>query len=452
MTVHSGGRRRRAVSGLVGLALVATACGTGEDDNDDASAQATLKPGCEAYEPFGGHPGKTVTVYTSIRDQEADDYVESFKEFEDCTGIDVQWEGTGEFEAQLPVKVQGGNAPDVAYIPQPGLLQRFANQDKLIEASDQVVENTDEFYSEDWKNYATVDGKFYGAPNSANVKSFVWYSPKMFKENGWEVPETWDDMLKLSDTIAAKGTKPWCAGIESGDATGWPATDWMEDALLRTAGPETYDKWVSHEIPFNDPDVVEAAELVGGILKNEKYVNGGYGDTRSITTTAFGDGGLPILQGKCALHRQASFYSTFWGEGKVISPEGDVFAFYLPPVEGEGKPVLGGGEFVVAFRDAPEVEAFRAYVSTPEYVNHRAEIGPFTSANKELEVDTVIGDIGKLTVEILQDPEAQFRFDGSDLMPAAVGAGSFWKGMTAWINGSKDTKTVLDDIEKSWPK
>lgn len=453
MTSNSGGRRRRALVGLVGLALVATACGTGDGDDDDGgSAQASTKPGCEAYADYGSFSGKSVSVYTSIRDQEADDYVESFKEFEDCTGIDVQWEGTGEFEAQLPVKVQGGNAPDVAYIPQPGLLARMAKTGKMIEASDKIAENTDKYYGEDWKKYATVDGTFYGAPNSANVKSFVWYSPKMFKDKGWTVPETWDEMLELSDTIAATGIKPWCAGIESGDATGWPATDWMEDALLRTGGPDVYDQWVSHEIAFNDPEVVKAAELVEGILKNAKYVNGGYGDVRSITTTAFGDGGLPILQGKCALHRQASFYSTFWGQGKTISPEGDVFAFYLPPVEGEGKPVLGGGEFVTAFRDAPEVEAFRAYVSSPEYVNHRAEIGPFTSANKELEVDNVIGDIGKLTVEIIQDPEAQFRFDGSDLMPAAVGSGTFWKGMTAWIDGSKDTRTVLDDIEKSWPK
>jgi alpha-glucoside transport system substrate-binding protein len=426
------------------------ACGTGDDNGDKGSeAQKSVKPGCEAFADYKG--SGVVTVYTSIRDQEADDYVESFKQFEDCTGIDVQWEGSGEFEAQLNVKVAGGNAPDVAYIPQPGLLQRFAKQGKLIETKGKIADNVDNYYGEDWKNYATVDGKFYGAPNSANVKSLVWYSPSMFQKNGWEVPKTWDEMIALSDKIAATGIKPWCAGIESGDATGWPATDWMEDVMLRTAGPEDYDKWVNHDIPFNDPKVVNAANRVASILKNPKYVNGGFGDVRSIATTAFGDAGLPILTGKCGLHRQANFYSTFWGKGKTIAPNGDVFAFYFPPISGDAKPVLGGGEFVVAFRDAPEVESFREYVSSPEYVNHRAKIGPFTSANKELDVNNVIGDIGKLTVQILQDPQATFRFDGSDMMPAAVGTGTFWKGMTAWING-EDTKKVLDTIEASWPK
>ena len=448
-------RRSVALAGGLSLALVLSACGTGEDDDSGGGGDNNAAPaaGCEDFADYEG--SGTVTVYTSIRDQEADDYVESYKKFEECTGIDIAYEGSGEFEAQLNVKVQGGNAPDVAFIPQPGLLKRFADAGKLIEASEAVEKNTDEYYGQDWKNYATVDGKFYGAPNSANVKSFVWYSPKMFQEKGWTVPETWDDMLKLSDTIAATGIKPWCAGIESGDATGWVATDWMEDVLLREAGADAYDKWVNHEIPFNDPQVVASAERVANILKNPKYVNGGLGDVRSITTTPFGDAGLPILEGKCALHRQASFYSTFWEAGKPdvnIDENGDVFAFYLPPVDpAKGKPVLGGGEFVVAFRDAPEVEAFRAYISSPEYVNARSEIGPFTSANKELEVEKVIGGIGKLTVEILQDPEAQFRFDGSDLMPAAVGAGSFWKGMTEWING-KDTKPVLDGVEASWPK
>src|SRR6187401_2575414 len=123
----------------------------------------------------------------------------------------------------------------------------------------------------------------------------------MFADNGWEIPQTWDDMLALSDTIAATGIKPWCAGIESGAATGWPATDWLEDVMLRTAGPDTYDKWVSHEIPFNDPQVATALDEVGKILKNPDYVNGGLGDVKSVATTRFQDAGLPILDGQCAL-------------------------------------------------------------------------------------------------------------------------------------------------------
>ena len=167
------------------------------------------------------------------------------------------------------------------------------------EAPPEVVANVDKNMP-DWKNYGTVDGKFYAAPLGANVKSFVWYSPQAFKDKGYEVPKTWAELLALSDKIVADNpggdVKPWCAGIESGDATGWPATDWVEDVMLRTAGPEVYDKWVKHEIPFNDPAVATALAEVGKILKNPKYVNGGYGDVKTIASTSFQDGGLPIAR------------------------------------------------------------------------------------------------------------------------------------------------------------
>ncbi len=452
MTARPLTRRRRAAAGIVGLALAATACGTGgSTSEEDEGSNAAPKPGCEAYEQYEG--SGNVSVYTSIRDAEADAYVETFKEFEECTGIKIDYEGSGEFEAQLNVKVQGGNAPDIAFIPQPGLLERFAKAGKLKEPSEATVANAEQYYSEAWREYATVDGTFYGAPNTGNVKSFVWYSPKQFQEAGYTVPETFDDLIELSDTIAATGKKPWCAGIESGDATGWVATDWTEDLMLRDAGVETYDKWVAHEIPFDDPAVVSAVDKVGSILKNPKYVNGGYGDVRSIATTPFGDGGLPILEGECFLHRQASFYSSFWPEGTKIAEDGDVYAFYFPATDpSKGKPVLGGGEFVVAFADRPEVQAVQTYLASPEFVNARAKAGPFTSAHTGLELES-LGDnaIGRLSVEILQDEESEFRFDGSDLMPAAVGAGSFWKGMTEWING-KDTEEILKNIEDSYPK
>jgi alpha-glucoside transport system substrate-binding protein len=133
--------------------------------------------------------------------------------------------------------VQGGNAPDIAFIPQPGLLQRFVKAGEVVEAPEGVAANVDEFWSEAWKEYGSVDGKLYAAPMGANVKSYVWYSPTAFTEAGYEIPTTFDELVALSDTIAATGKKPWCAGIESGDATGWVLTDWMEDLCCATRAP-----------------------------------------------------------------------------------------------------------------------------------------------------------------------------------------------------------------------
>jgi alpha-glucoside transport system substrate-binding protein len=222
--------------------------------------------------------------------------------------------------------------------------------------------------------------------------------------------------------------------------------------MLRKYGPDVYDQWVNHEIPFNDPKVADVLAEVGKILKNDKYVNGGLGDVKSIASTQFQDAGLPILQGQCYLHRMASFYQANWPDGTKVAEDGDVYAFYLPPMGDQfGKPVLGGGEFVAAFSDRPEVQAVQNFFSSAEWANLKAKEGNWISANTGLDVKNVDTAINKLSVEILQDPKAVFRFDGSDMMPAEVGAAAFWTEMTAWIANDKADKAVLDAIEKAWP-
>jgi alpha-glucoside transport system substrate-binding protein len=453
---------RRSLSAVALLAtagFVLAACGGGSNGTKSAGGKSPGegKPECAQLTKYGDLTGKKVHVYTSIVAPEDQSHKDSYKLFTTCTGATVQYEGSKEFEAQLVVRVKSGNAPDIAYVPQPGLLATLVKQTgKVVEAPKDVAANVDKWFGKDWKAYGTVDGKFYAAPLGANVKSFVWYSPKMFAKNGWTVPQTWDEMMQLTDKIAATGIKPWCAGIASGDATGWPLTDWLEDTILRDAGADFYDQWVQHKVPFNDPKVAEALDRDGAILKNPKYVNGGYGDVKSIATTTFQDGGLPILKGQCALHRQASFYAANWPKGTNVSENGDVFAFYLPVTnQDNGKPVLGGGEFVTAFNDRPEVQAFQTYLSSDVWANEKAKATPgggWVSANKGLDPNNLVSPIDKLSAETLQDPDAVFRFDGSDQMPGEVGSGSFWKEMTAWIATGESTKDALDKIEASWPK
>lgn len=432
----------------VGLAL--TAC-TG-----DVADQEAADVDCGDYEEYGTFDNAEVTVGGTILDLEADRLVESWADFETCTGISVDYQGSSEFEAQIAVLAEGGNAPDVGIVPQPGLLQRLADGGWLIPASEAVEANVDEWWSEDWKQYGTYEDTFYAAPLMASVKGYVWYSPAEFDEKGYEVPETLDELKDLSEQIARDGDhKPWCVGLESGDATGWPGTDWVEDYMLRLHGADVYDQWVNHEIPFNDPQVFEAFEAVGQYLKNDKMVNGGIGDVSTQITEAFQTAGLPILDGECSLHHQASFYETFWnpegGDENTVAPDGTVWAFLLPPVEaGGGLNVTGGGEFPVAFRDAEEVEAFRAYLSSDTWANNRVSLGGVISANKGLDPEVASSELLTQSIEILQDPETTFRFDGSDLMPGAVGADSFWKGIVAWVSG-EGTQQVLNNIEASWP-
>lgn len=443
-----------AASATALLAMAACSSGT--------TPSASGAGDCAAYTQYGDLTGKTVTVFTSIASaEEAKPHTDSYVPFEKCTGATIKYEGSRSFEKQLPIRVKAGNAPDIAYIPQPGLLATLVkdNPGKVFPAGELAITNVETYYEAAWKTYGSVDDKFYAVPVGANVKSFVWYSPKAFAEKGYAVPTTWDEMMALTKQITVDNpesdVRPWCAGIESGDATGWPATDWVEDVMLRVNGPEVYDQWVDHTIPFNDQKVVAAIDQVGTILKDPAYVNGGFGNVKTIATTSFTDAGTPIvLTGECYMHRQASFYQANWPKGTEVGEDGAVWAFYLPSMGADSKPVLGGGEFAAAFADRPEVQAFQAYLASPEWSNAKALATPnggWLSANKKLDVNNLAKPIDKLSYQILTDPKAVFRFDASDLMPAAVGAGSFWTGMTSWING-KSSQEVADAIQKSWPK
>lgn len=447
MRFGKAGRVVTAVAALGVSALALSACTGDIAANEDVD--------CTEYEEYGTFEDAEVTIGGTILDLEADRLVESWSDFAQCTGINIEYQGSSEFEAQIAVLAEGGNAPDIGIVPQPGLLARLAEGGWLIPASAEVEANVDEWWSEDWKQYGTYDGTFYAAPLMASIKGYVWYSPTQFEENGWEIPQTLDELTALTEEIAATGQKPWCVGLESGDATGWPATDWIEDWVLRLHGPEVYDQWVTHEIPFNDPRIVEAFDAVGAYIKNEDYVNGGIGDVSTLVTEAFQTAGLPILDGECSLHHQASFYETFWnaegGDEVVVASDGDVFGFLTPPATaGDPLSVTGGGEFPVAFRDAEEVETVRAFLSSDTWANNRVSLGGVISANKGVDPENASSELLVQSIEILQDPETTFRFDGSDLMPGAVGADSFWRGVVAWVTGQSTQETV-DAIESSWP-
>jgi alpha-glucoside transport system substrate-binding protein len=446
--------RNVTLVGAVGLSLTLAACSSSDKPSDNDAAGGGGSTDCAAYTQYGDLSGKTVTVYTGIVTPEDVPQTDSYKPFEECTKATIKYEGDKSFEAQVLVRAKAGNPPDLAYVPQPGLLQQLVATGAVKPAPAAVEANVDKFFTPDWKKYGTVDGKFYAAPLGANVKSLVWYSPSEFKDKGYTVPTTLDELKALSDKIAAGGTKPWCAGIGSGEATGWPLTDWMEDFMLRLYGPEAYDKWVSHETPFNSAESTASLDAVGAYLKNDKYVNGGLGDVKSVASTTFQDGGLPILEGTCSLHRQASFYAANWPEGTKVAEDGDVFAFYFPSKDASSKPVVGAGEFVTAFSDRPEVQAFQAYLATDLWANNKAKASPqggWASANKGLDPANLTSPIDKLVVQILQDPKAQFRFDGSDQMPAAIGSDAFWKQVTTWVTG-QSTKDTVDKIEAAWPK
>lgn len=439
-------RRLLAPIALIGAASLAlTACGGGPGATGGTDPNAS-----------GGADDNVVTVYGTIADAEAELLEQSWADWETENGIDIQYEASKEFETQISVRAQGGNAPDIAIFPQPGLMASIADLGLLKPLPDAVAANVAEGWSEDWAAYGTVDGTMYGAPLMASVKGWIWYSPSQFEENGWEIPTDWQGMLDLTAQIQEEtDMPPWCIGFGSDAATGWPGTDWIEDLVLRQSGPEVYDQWVAGDVPFTDPQIASAFDEFGKIALNPDYVNAGFGGVDSIVTTPFGDPATALAGGDCALHHQASFFDGFITEaGATVAEDGDVWAFLMPPFEAggssEGAVVTGGGEVVAAFDDSASTQAVQEYLSSADWANSRVSLGGVISANSGLDPANASSAILSEAITILQDDTTTFRFDASDLMPAGVGAGSFFKGMIDFANGT-DTQTVLGQIQSAWP-
>jgi alpha-glucoside transport system substrate-binding protein len=356
------------------------------------------------------------------------------------------YQGDRSFEEQIGVRVDGNDAPDIAMFPQPGKVADFA--DAIVTLDGDVAAQVEENFDAGWTDFVTIDGDLKAIPAKADLKSLIWYSPSAFEEAGYEIPETFDDFLALVDKVIADGKTAFCVGLGSDAATGWPFTDWMEDFMLRMKGPDVYDEWRSHEIPFNDPDVVEVGEAVYDLWSKPNAVFGGI---QNAPSTTFQDGGLPVLDGDCMMHRQGNFYSTLWPDGTELGPEGDVNAFYLPANDEFGKVTLSGGIYAAAFSDDEDTMKVMEFLASTDYADTRAKVSGYLSPNKNVEAGNYPSDLEKSFGEILVEADP-VRFDASDLMPGAVGSGSFWTAAVDITTGAKPVKDAFDDVEASWPE
>ncbi len=438
---------------LAVVSLVITACGPAateeptEEPTEPPAAEGSPLERAEA----GEFDGTSVLVMGAFAGGEEEARFTSVNDrFTEMTGIEVTYEGSRDFEVLINTRVEGGDPPDVALLPQPGMKDRFAESGDLIPLPPAIVEAIDENYAPVWKDLGSYNGEVYGVFHRVNAKSFVWYPKKAFNEAGYEEPETWDELIALSDQIVADGGTPWCIGIGSEAATGWPATDWMEDLMLRTAGPETYDEWVAGEVDFDSEPVREAAGYMEQIWFNEDYVVGG---TTTILTESFQDASLPMWNDPpgCYLHRQGNFVTSFWPDEIQSNLDEEVGVFGFPQIDPEyGIPILGGGDQVGMFNDRPEVRAYLEYLTTGESGELWARAGGALFPHQDQNLDWYQTEVERTLAELLLSAEV-FRFDASDLMPAEVGAGSFWTGMVDWVSGT-DLDTVLQEIDASWPE
>lgn len=398
--------------------------------------------------------GTVVTMTGPFTDEDEVKFNASIEEFESWTGIDIQYTGTKEFETIIRAAVEGGAAPDIADFPQPGLLKGFVDQGYVADLStflsaDWLAQN----YTQSWLDMGQMSGITAGVWARYNGKSLVWYPKQAFEDAGYEIPTTWAELEALQEQIIADGSNPWCVGIESGAATGWPATDWMEEVMLRTTSLENYDNWSfpadpANRLSFTSDEVKHAAEVLGDLWFTENNV---YGGRQTIATTFFGDAPLPMFDEipGCYMHKQGNFITSFFPEGTVAGEDYDFF--YLPPIDEEyGRPFLVAGDIYALFNDRPESRAVIDFFTRGESLKTWLASGGALSPHNDTPLDWYGSDVERGIAELVAQATS-VRFDGSDLMPGAVGAGSFWKGMTDWVSGTVDLDTALAEIDAAWP-
>lgn len=371
-----------------------------------------------------------------------------------ATGADVRYAGSDSFEQQIVVDAEAGSAPNVAVFPQPGLVSDMAGRGFIAPLGEDTATWVTDNYAagQSWVDLGTYSGPdgnddLYGLFYKVDVKSLVWFNPENFEDFGYEIPSSMEELKTLTDQMVEDGNTPWCIGLGSGGATGWPATDWVEDMMLRTQEPSVYDQWVANEIAFDDPRVVEAIEEFGYFARNEDYVSGGAG---AVASTDFRDSpkGLFASPPQCMMHRQASFIPAFFPEGTEMGLDADFF--YFPAYEGKelGNPVLGAGTIWSITNDSDGARALMEFLKSPiaheVWMAQQGFLTPHKGVNTELYATDTLKKMG----EILLNADT-FRFDASDLMPGGVGAGAFWTGMVDYAGGAA-ASDVAAEIQSSW--
>jgi alpha-glucoside transport system substrate-binding protein len=389
----------------------------------------------------------TVSVLGVWGSGELESFQTMIQPWEEMTGGSMEFEGTRDLTAVLRTRIAGDNPPDVAILPNPALMEEFARAGHL-QPLDEMLD-MDAFqrdYSQSWRDLGTIDGNLYGVFMKAANKSTVWYNPKEFQANNYTVPENWEDLTALSDQMVQDGKTPWSMAMESGASGGWPASDWIAEIVLNSHGPEFYDQWVAHEVPWTDPRIKEAFERFGQVAHTEGYVAGG---VPAILSTNFMDGAyLPFMDPpRSMMYYLGSFTQGFIEDqfpDLVPVEDYDFFSFPVIANEYDGS-VTGGADVVVVFRNNPTTASFVEYLASAEAQSIWVEGGGFTSINRSVPPESYPDALAAKAAEQLATATS-FRFGAGDMMPAQVQS-AFWAGLLDYLQNPNDLDQILQGIE-----
>lgn len=391
--------------------------------------------------------GGTVHVLAVWAGAEQESFMAVLKPFQDKTGIKVSYESTRDLDAVLTTRVQAGNPPEVAAAPGPSLLTAFAGQGKVI-ALDNIVDMNQlkDQYASDWITLGQINGKLYQIFAWAAMKGLVWYNTKTFKAKGYQTPSTWDQLVSLQSQMAAGGTAPWCIGLESQAASGWPGSDWIKEIVLSQSGPDVYDRWYQGKLKWTSPEIKQAWQTFGQIIAPGMV----YGGKQQMLATNFGDAAQPMFQSppKCYMHNQGSFITDFFTKYPSSPKAVDDFNFFpLPDVNSRyaGAHVVAGDAFSM-LKDTPQARELIKYLTSAEAQAIWAKRGGKISPNKKTSISDYPDEISRSIAKSLVSAKIA-RFDAGDLMPSEM-RNAYWKGVLDFVNDPSRLDTILADLDK----
>jgi alpha-glucoside transport system substrate-binding protein len=400
-------RKRWAALLVVGLlaAGIATACGG--DDDGGGTAEGTGE----------------ITIFSLWGGAEEEAFKKVLTQFTQDTGIRTKYEAARDFLPVIRTRLAADNPPMMAIIPRPGFVAELARDDVLISLEDLGLDPDaiNENYSETWTSLATVDDTVYGVVAKANSKSTVWYKPKSFQENGFEVPTDWNGLIEITKQYKAKGKTPWAVGAQ-GDDNSWTLTDWFEQIYVRQAGPEKYSQlFETGEVPFNDPTVKAALNEMVKIV-NDQYVAGGI-DTALGISFVDGIGRVFGKSPKAEMYYEGGFVGgiAIGDVNSSLKPGVDIDFFEFPQFSPDNAGlVVGSGDVAAAFVNNEDVQKLMEYLASPEAGRIWVSTGAIASPNEGVTEDAYPNELVSKEAKQLQEAET-FRFDGSDLLPGTLG-------------------------------
>jgi ABC-type glycerol-3-phosphate transport system substrate-binding protein len=411
------------------LALVAAGCGGGKKKSSGSGGGSKVKGTLSMVAVWTGAEGQAIQAVLNGFKAKNPDVKINYKSAKDPGQV-------------LTTAVQGGNPPDIAALPSPGLMKQFVDQGAL-KPIDFAKSDISSNFSPDWVKFGTVNGKLYGLFFKGANKSTVWYNVHAFKNAGVTPPKEWSDLLKDASTISQSGTPAYSIG----GADGWTLTDLFENLYIRMAGPAKYDQLSDHKIPWTDPSVKATLTEMAKVLGDTKNINGG---GSGALQTNFPDSVTPVFSNppKAAMIFEGDFVPGVVAGQTKAKPVTDYNVFPFPAVNGKGGDyVVGGGDDIVMFKDTPAGRALIKYLATPEAAEIWAKRGGFSSPNKNVPGSAYPDQITRTTALALAKAST-FRFDMSDLAPAKFGGDSEFTDLQNFLKNPSNVDGAAAQLEK----